>query len=199
MSYVEYPYKRMSPKNVNNADAIVVLSGMRELNNKNTKIFEWNDADRFFAGLKLYSEGKSKNLIFTGGYSPFFNNNITEGEINKTDAINLGIPSSSIFISKKAYNTYQEAKVIKDLISNNPTINGKEIILVTSAFHMKRAKFLFESFGMEVIEFPVDFKSGYLQGNFFYNPYYWFPNSGSLHISSIALREIMGRLFYKVK
>ena len=35
--------------------------------------------------------------------------------------------------------------------------NNSSIILVTSAFHMHRSKYLFEKQGFEVTPFPVDF------------------------------------------
>ena len=37
--------------------------------------------------------------------------------------------------------------------------NNSSIILVTSAFHMHRSKYLFEKQGFEVTPFPVDFRS----------------------------------------
>ena len=37
--------------------------------------------------------------------------------------------------------------------------NNSSIILVTSAFHMDRSKYLFEKNGFDVTPFPVDFRS----------------------------------------
>ena len=88
------------------ASAIVVLSGMRELNVEDSEIIEWQDPDRFFAGIKLYKEGKGDKLIFTGGYSPFFNSNISEGELNKNVAA---------LIKKDEVSMQELSNVVKDI------------------------------------------------------------------------------------
>ncbi|MBM3275067.1 MAG: YdcF family protein, partial [Candidatus Sericytochromatia bacterium] len=52
------------------ADAIVVLSSGRIVAPGPAAISEWQDADRFFAGLELFKAGKAPLLVFTGGWSP---------------------------------------------------------------------------------------------------------------------------------
>lgn len=50
------------------ADAIVVLGSMMvHVNGASGSEPEWDDADRFFAGVDLYQAGKAPRLIFTGG------------------------------------------------------------------------------------------------------------------------------------
>ena len=78
----------------------------------------------------------------------------TEGEVLKEYAISNGIPSEKIFVTKDVENTADEAVAVKGLI--NPS---KRIILLTSAYHMYRAKRLFEKQGFEVIPYNVDYKS----------------------------------------
>ena len=51
-------------------------------------------------------------------------------------------------------NTADKAVAVKELISPS-----KRIILVTLAFHMYRAKRLFEKEGFEVIAYKVDYKT----------------------------------------
>ena len=67
---------------------------MREFKQKKQEFTEWNDPDRFFAGLMLFKQGKSKRLIFTDGYNPFYGSQITEGVLNRKDAISMGVPAS---------------------------------------------------------------------------------------------------------
>ena len=69
---LEYPWKRLDYALVDSSDGIVVLSGGGiNLPPVNKKIIEWNDPDRFFAGIDLYKANKSNRLIFTGGMHPF--------------------------------------------------------------------------------------------------------------------------------
>ena len=77
----------------------------------------------------------------------------TEGAVLKEYAISNGIPIEKIFVTKDVGNTADEAVAVKELISPS-----KRIILVTSAYHMYRAKKLFEKQGFEVISYKVDYK-----------------------------------------
>ena len=54
-------------------------------------------------------------------------------------------------MTKEVINTYEESVAVSNLLGDN-----KNIILVTSAFHMKRAKGLFEKRGFNVTAFKVD-------------------------------------------
>ena len=78
----------------------------------------------------------------------------TEGEVLKDYAFSNGIPSNKIFVTKDVENTADEAAAVKELISQS-----KRIILVTSAYHMFRAKKLFEKQGFIVIPYKVDYKA----------------------------------------
>ena len=72
------------------------------------------------------------------------------------------------------------------------------ILLVTSAFHMRRAQRLFERQGMQVLPFPVDFQErGRWAGPLWRDPTQWLPSARALDDSSRALRELIGRLVYR--
>ena len=197
ISYLEKPYKMVPLKKIKNVDSIVVLGGMRVLTHNNQDLIEWHDPDRFFAGIKLYKEGKGNRIIFTDGYNPFLGSKISEGVLNKKDAISIGIPPNSIMITGKASNTFEESQELRKLFNKKNFLNN-EIILVTSAFHMKRAKNLFERADFKVLEFPVDFKQKCSKIKSIHNIFCLFPNSYSLKNSSMALREILGRLTYRI-
>ena len=57
---LEYPWERLDYSLIDSADGIVVLSSGRHLPPGNSKIIEWSDADRFFAGLNLLKANKSR-------------------------------------------------------------------------------------------------------------------------------------------
>ena len=77
-SYIEKPYEMIPFNKVKSAKAIVVLSGMREFITQKQEIIEWKDPDRFFAAIRLFREGKTSNIIFTGGHNPFYLENILD-------------------------------------------------------------------------------------------------------------------------
>ena len=195
---LEYPWKRLDYALVDSSDGIVVLSGGGiNLPPVNKKIIEWNDPDRFFAGIDLYKANKSNRLIFTGGINPLISGLPPEGDIYIKEALSMGIPKKDLFTTYPVSNTLQEAKAIKKLLNDEIPSSQKKVILVTSAFHMNRAKRVFEREGISVLPYPVDFRSNKSFSTSLRNPLMWIPNSSSLNRSTSAIREIIGRIIYR--
>jgi len=177
---------------IDSADAIVVLSGMLEINEvRDSTYLEWGDPDRFFGGIALFKAGKAQKLVFTGDKMPWNKSKRTEGEVLKEYAISNSIPSEKIFVTKDVENTAEEAVAVKELISPS-----KRIILVTSAYHMYRAQRLFEKEGFEVIPYNVDYKAS---RNSSLPLMAFLPSAGNIELTETGIREIFGRLFYLVK
>ncbi len=191
---VEYPWQRIKDSEAPTADAIVVLSsgGISQAPGR-SNVFEWGDADRYFAGISLYQKEKAPRIFFTGGTTPYDQDSMNEGTLYKEHAISLGIPLDAIVVTNKVINTAQEAIEIRR--NFNQTKSSSKIILVTSAFHMKRAKKLFERQDFIVYPFPVDFRTSRISR--WQSPFQWIPNSSSLNRSSMALRELIGRTIYR--
>ncbi len=195
---LEYPWKRLDYSLVESSDGIVVLSGGGiKLPSVNKKIIEWNDPDRFFAGIDLYKANKSNRLIFTGGMNPLISGLPPEGDIYVKEALSMGIPKKALFTTYPVSNTLQEARAIKKLLNDEIPSSQKKVILVTSAFHMNRAKKVFEREGIRVLPYPVDFSSNKIFSPSLRNPLVWLPNSSSLDRSTSAIREIIGRIIYR--
>jgi uncharacterized SAM-binding protein YcdF (DUF218 family) len=177
---------------IESADAIVVLSGMLEINEVGDSTYiEWGDPDRFFGGIALFKAGMAQKLVFTGGKMPWDKARKTEGEVLKQCAILNGIPTEKIFVTNDVENTADEALAVKKLISPN-----KKIILVTSAYHMFRAKILFEKQGFNVITHKVDYK---VSRNNELVVMDFLPYAGSLQQTETGVKELLGILFYLIK
>ena len=177
---------------IDSADAIVVLSGMLGINEVGDSTYvEWGDPDRFFGGIALFKAGKAQKLVFTGGKMPWDKAKKTEGEVLKEYAMSNGVPSEKILVTKDVENTADEAKAVKELISPS-----KKIILVTSAYHMYRAKKLFEGEGFIVIPYKVDYK---VSRNNELVVMDFLPNTGSLEQTETGIRELIGRFYYLLK
>ena len=185
---VESDQHRKCIASIEQADAIVVLSGMLSIHKiDGEEYIDWGDPDRFFGGVELMKAGKAPNLIFTGAKMPWGKSSRTEGAVLTDYAIQYGIPSNQIFVSDLVNNTADEATAVKKMAL------GNKIILVTSAFHMPRARMLFEKEGLEVAPYPVDFKSLTADSVTFMD---YLPNTGSLAKTELGMRELMGRLYY---
>lgn len=183
---------RLKPQDIEAADATVVLSGMlKTVQGKNGNTTEWNGGvDRFFGGLEIYEFGKTPLLIFTGGLLPWQADQEPEGEILRRFAISMGVPDHVVRVSESAQNTQQESLAVKNLLGQD--VNN--IILVTSAFHMPRAKKLFDQAGFNVTPYPVDF--GVVVQKI--RPMDFLPDSSALSMTDASIREWLGRFYYWV-
>jgi uncharacterized SAM-binding protein YcdF (DUF218 family) len=168
---------------------------------------EWGEAaDRFFAGVDLFQQGKGETLIFTGGLLPWQQEVESEGAYLARLAVGLGVDPSSIRVTQDVVNTESEARAIAAMLlpaptsvaaptSDSATAQPARVILVTSAFHMPRAQVIFEEVGIKVLPYPVDFWISAEGGG----PTQYFPSAGALYRTDIAIRELLGRAFYRVK
>ena len=192
IAYLESDYKLYEQSKIEQANAIVVLSGMvRVIKKKNGLDYEWNDAvDRIFSGIDLFKLKKAPILIFTAGKLPW-SVGLPEGEYLRDIAIKFGVPKKNIIITENVVNTEKEAIAVKKLFS----IESPKVILVTSAFHMPRAKIVFEKAGLRVIPFFVDFRSSNEKQTLMS----FIPSAGAFASTSFFIRETIGRIYYYLK
>ena len=127
------------------ADVIVLLGGsMGVETNLSPHAEMWTSADRVWQAARLYRAGKANKIIATGN-----------GAVDTTLPLLLDFGVAKDDVSfMDAVNTEEEAKgIAKD--------ECKKILLVTSAWHMKRARLMFEKYApeIEVICAPADFEN----------------------------------------
>ena len=173
------------------AQTLVVLGGMtRVIRSDQGFEIEWNDnADRFWAGLELFKAGKAPRLFLMAGRLPWEKSQKTEGEWLRAKAIEFGVPEKKIWLSPEVQNTQQEAQAVAK------ELPGGTILLVTSAFHMPRARALFEAQGLKVLPFPVDFRVVENDTTILD----FLPSAGALETTTSAIRELLGRAYYWIR
>ena len=192
---------RLEAATMPKADAVVVLSGMlTHVQGEKGLVSEWGEAaDRLFGGLELMQADKAPRLVLTRGLLPWQGKIRTEGESLREIAIAAGVPAEKILLTAPAMNTADEAVGVRQLLGG--TASGStsgptpRVLLVTSAFHMPRSKALFERQGLTVIEYPVDLRVDETRGA----PMKYLPDSEALDRSDIAVRELLGRLYYALR
>jgi uncharacterized SAM-binding protein YcdF (DUF218 family) len=116
---------------------------------------------------------------------------MTEGDMLAEVAIKAGIPDTQIKRTEIVVNTAEEAQAVK-LLMPHPQ---PSIILVTSAFHMPRAKHLFEANGFTVLPYAVDFRIEDER----LSVMTFIPKAPGLHDTSFAIRELIGWLWYSIQ
>jgi uncharacterized SAM-binding protein YcdF (DUF218 family) len=174
------------------ADAIVVLSSRRVLAPGPAGVSEWADADRFFGGLELFDAGKAPLLVFTGGWSPRAPDQVPEGEVLAAWAERWGVPPGQIAVTGRVTDTAEEAAAVAALLA---PLEIDRVLLVTSAYHVPRARALFERAGLRVDAFPVDFQVGAGRRASMVD---LLPGALALQLSEQSLREAIGRVVHRV-
>jgi uncharacterized SAM-binding protein YcdF (DUF218 family) len=152
-------------------------------------------ADRFVQPLLLYKKGLVKKLLITGG-----NVNIKSLKIDDTQEskkvkevlIAMGVAEKDIYLEENARNTHENATYTKKMLA---PILAEEMVLVTSAMHMPRAKACYIKEGLKVVVYPADIKkkdtpSGILD--------LVIPQERNLTKFAELIREMAGFVIYKV-
>jgi uncharacterized SAM-binding protein YcdF (DUF218 family) len=172
---------RLPAKEARIADAIVVLS---------------DAGDRFYGGVELLQAGRAPTLVFTDAWLPWRPDDRPEGEVLVAYAVKLGVQRRQILVSGRASNTAEEAQAVAATLAAVPGLTQPPtILLVTSAFHMRRSQLLFNRAGMTVIPYPVDFR---ISPGARFTLLDLLPSAEALRNSETALREFYGLGYYLV-
>jgi uncharacterized SAM-binding protein YcdF (DUF218 family) len=102
------------------------------------------------------------------------------------------VPRDKIRVEAKSENTYQNAVEFNKMFGNK----NIKIGLVTSAFHMKRSEREFKKYFNNVLPLPAHYLYSSPKGNVVIR---YIPQSEELYKTSIAIREIVGQLWYRLK
>jgi uncharacterized SAM-binding protein YcdF (DUF218 family) len=120
--------------------------------------------ERMIEAVRLAGRYSSLPIVFTGGSSAFLGGtgSESEAELARQFFERFNIAPSRLMLEDRSRNTHENAELTARLLQPKA---GKKWILVTSAFHMPRAKALFEAQGFEILAWPVDFKTGGAPGS----------------------------------
>ncbi|MBT3504195.1 MAG: YdcF family protein [Piscirickettsiaceae bacterium] len=139
-------------------DGIIVLGGGEQLKTS----LSWQSAelgaggDRYIGAAILAKRYPTAPVIFTGGNSLLsFQGKGDQGNIAQTVLTAVGIEKNRLIIESKSRNTNENFLFIRPLL---PETMGN-YLLVTSAFHMPRAMGIARQQGLNVIAYPVDYRS----------------------------------------
>ena len=165
------------------ADAIILLGGGMGINtNWNSYAEMSGGADRVWQTARLFKAKKAPVIIATGDCAK---------DTTLPLLKDLGVAKECVsFLDAK--NTEEEAKGIAKKGFN-------KILLVTSAWHMKRARLMFQKYatGIEVVCAPADFEQMMMAENMF-SLKAVLPDVNAFQLNSTAFREWVGIVGYKV-
>jgi uncharacterized SAM-binding protein YcdF (DUF218 family) len=178
------------------ADAAVLLTGVTESDrHPHDRVYLKEGADRFTNTLWLYRAGKVRRIIISGGLASLRAQPgvAPEAEQLATLLKLAGVPARAILVEPRSQNTRENARYTKELLAQHPEI--KSLILVTSAFHERRALGCFAKVGLHPAPFPADFRSH----DFIPTPsYVLVPGTGALTRWGSLLHELVGYATYRL-
>ena len=170
-------------------DVAVVLSGEVEPTSERTGRLELNGAaDRMVAGYDLLRRGEARHVLLSGGPAFAAPGQRTEPELVADELVGWGIDPSRLVLEEESRNTHENAVAAARIVAAR---GWSSVLLVTSAAHMERALGCFRKAGMSPDALPVDRRAGGELRE-------WAPRARSLWLSTEALRELAGRLVYRV-
>ena len=175
------------------ADAVVLLTGITGGDKSpHDRVYVPHGADRLTNALWLYRSGRARRILITGGSGAVLRVATTEAASLATLLRLAAVPEADILLEERSRNTRENAKFTKELLAKNPAI--KSLVLVTSAFHQRRALGCFAKVGLHPQSFPADFRSTDRS----WTPDYWLvPDIDALSRWGLLLHEMAGYFVYK--
>lgn len=122
------------------ADAVVAISG-------------GNTSVRTAEAIRLYDEGWARQVIFSGAAAD--TSGPSNAEVMRRQAIEAGVPARDIIVEELSHTTKENAERTKDLLLTNDI---RRVILVTSAYHQRRASLEFRNLAgdsLKIVNHPA--------------------------------------------
>ncbi len=170
----------------------LVLGGYISEYNKTTGFFN-GSADRFIQALKLKESGKTTHLLFTGGNASLTPDGFVEGNWLRQELQPYHFADSSLLFETQSRNT------IENIRFSEVILQAKRLpppyLLVTSAFHMRRALLVCKKAGLQVVPFPCDLSPAENQVSFDQ----LFPSADALSGWNAYLKEFVGYIVTSFK
>jgi uncharacterized SAM-binding protein YcdF (DUF218 family) len=168
----------------------VILGGMTS-SNQITGITTYSECiDRLLQGIVLYRQGTIKKILITSGSGMVMGKEVKEAIILKGLCVELGIPGKDIVIETNSRNTRENAVFTREILNNY----NQKILLITSAFHMRRAAGCFKKAGFKFDTFSTD----PLEISVLGIDDYFIPKADPLTKWNVIIKEWIGFASYKV-
>ena len=175
----------------------------------------WSGADRVWQAARLYKAGKAQKVIATGNGAVdttlplLLDFGVAKADVSFMDAVNTEEEARSISKMLGRSGGVEELGVKElrvgsggveesDPIKHSSTARPK-VLLVTSAWHMKRARMMFEKYALdiEVACAPADFENTIMAEK---TPLFkmLLPDPNVFMLNSVAFHEWVGIVGYRV-
>jgi uncharacterized SAM-binding protein YcdF (DUF218 family) len=177
-----------------NYDVGIILTGVTITDKKPAdRTYFHKGADRVIHPVQLYKMGKIKKILVSGGSGRLVDVEIREAESIARVLKDSGIPEEDIILEMNSNNTHENAKYTAEII--NEQFSNKKLLLITSAFHMRRSKACFDKQGLITEVYPADF---YTFERRFTPDVLLVPSAYALSKWETFVKEVVGMAMYKM-
>ena len=176
------------------AKVAVILGGYSSYNQELNQVEFSGSADRILVPFQLYQKGSLDQLILSGGSGELLEQTYSQQEKVAAFLYESGVPYGDILIEPKSRNTKENAEFTAHLI-DSLKLKQDELILVTSAIHMRRSVKCFEKVGIQIYPYPVDFNSESMREKATFR-YIFIPDMAALEGWNHLLHEWVGCVTY---
>ena len=172
-------------------DAAVVLGGIVEAGaSRGSGEVELNDAaDRVTRALELWRAGRVRVVLLSGGNVLPQPGEPSESERLAGKLLAWGMPAEAVVVEGRSGNTRENAIETARVVADR---GYTSLLLVTSALHMPRALGCFRAVGITPDALPVDHRASDGRSDS------WLPRAEELSKATDVLRELAGRVAYRV-
>jgi uncharacterized SAM-binding protein YcdF (DUF218 family) len=176
------------------ADAILLLGGAIKPALPPREFPELVEAsDRVLHAARLFRAGKAPFVLVSGGRLPWHTAGPDEAETLGELLLFFGVPREAIVSESESANTRENCLHSKPLLEAR---GARDVLLVTSALHMRRALATCATAGLAVRAAPTDFQVADGQPR---SALDFLPDAESLMLTHLALRERLGFQVYRLR
>jgi len=173
------------------ADAILLLGGATRPALPPREFPELTEsADRVMHAARLFHAGKAPIIVVSSGRMPWQTALPPEADGIAALLVELGVPAGAIVREAESANTYENCVNSKRLLDAR---GAREVLLVTSALHMRRAFATCRTAGLTLRAAPTDY---WVAGDVARN-HDLVPDPEALLITHLTLRERLGFWVYQ--
>lgn len=166
----------------------VLLTGMTNTQKEpKDRVYFNQNADRLLQAIMLHQQGIIDTIFISGGGATALRKDLQEAQVLSSYLKSIHFPMEKVIIEDKSRNTVESARFARDYLAGQ-----SEILLITSASHMPRAKACFQKVGFEVESYPTVFHTS----DGMISPAMFLPSVDALLKWNILFKEWMGYTAY---
>ncbi len=182
--------------NAGNYEIGILLGGYLNDEPFDTKLLELDEAgNRLITTLELYRADNISKILISGGNGNLYSDDAqNEAHLVKSFLMRMGVEEEDILMDDRSQNTNENAVYSKQVLEKEYS-NLPKCLLITSAYHQRRARWCMSKQGIYTQSFPCDFIHQRINED---PRKYLFPDPTLFKKWQIVLKEWIGIAVYKI-